>query len=235
MKAEGKSAAVRNLLERAEESARERGGSEVTSLDLLLALVRSPTGHLASIFERHQVRPEPIEAAIRERHGRGDGGKKAPSGPLAPAADLASAVARAGRAAESLGRDRFEPEDVLVALLTDRGSEATEVLRSRFQLTRDGLVEDLAKLRGQERAIAKAEGTHDCPHAPFEPEDAPTGLAAELRDLEARHRALCENVNAMRAREEALIAVVRRLWIAMLLVFAIIAGGVLAALFRLAR
>lgn len=228
MKPEQGSAAVRALLERAEAIARERGDSEVTSLDLVLAIARDRPGHLDPIFERYGIAPEKVEAEIRKRRPENGGAHAAGEGPLAPAADVAAAVARAGRAAESLGRERVEPEDVLLALLSDRGADGTELLRARFELTRERLVKDLAALRGQERAIARAEGHDACgAHAELPPApslDGPTGLAAELRDLDARFRALCENVNALRERQNALVAVVRRLWIGALLLFAILAA-----------
>jgi ATP-dependent Clp protease ATP-binding subunit ClpA len=220
---------VRLLLERAEACARERGAAEVGSLDLVLALAREGPGQIGAVFERYGVTAEEVEAAIaearRESAGRENGGRSAPTGPLAPAPEVASAVARAGRAAESLGRESYEPEDVLLALLSDRAAEATELLRRRFELTRERLVEDLRRLRGQERAIAKAEGTDAChAHEGGAPE-APRGLAEEVRDLEGRFRALCENVNEMRARQGELVRVVRVVWISfVILLLAAIAG-----------
>lgn len=230
MKGEQGSAAVRVLLERAEACARDRGAAEVTSLDLVLAVAREGPGQIGAIFERHGITPAEVEAAIAARpSATGNGGPRpSPTGLLAPAAEVASAVARAGRAAESLGRETYEPEDVLLALLSDRASEATELLRKRFEFTREKLVEDLRTLRGQERMIARAEGVDACAHAAHDGPEAPRGLGEEIRDLEGRFQALCENVNELRVKQGQLISVVRLVWVAVL---ALLLGGAAAAFF----
>jgi ATP-dependent Clp protease ATP-binding subunit ClpA len=231
VKAEQGSAAVRGVLERAEAIAEERGAAEVGSLDLVLALARLGPGLVGPIFERYKVTADAVAQAAKEPAKPQNGAPRAPAGPLAPAPEVASAVARAGRAASSLGRETYEPEDLLLALLSDRGAAATELLRGRFELTKERLVEDLAKLRGQERMIAKAEGHDACGHAEggAPPGEAPLGLAAELRDLEGRFRALCENVNELRARQTELVGVVRILWIMTILAVLVLvaAGGAL--------
>jgi ATP-dependent Clp protease ATP-binding subunit ClpA len=237
LKPEQGSAAVRAVLEQAETCARDRGAAEVSSLDLVLAIARLGPGHLGPIFERYGLTREKLEDAVRARAGGANGAAaKAPAGPLPPAADLASAVARAGRAAASLGRETYEPEDVLIALLGDRGAEATDLLRTRFDFTREKLTQDLALLRGQERMVARAEGHDACGgHGAAEgegpPGEGPIGIAAELRDLEGRFRALCENVNEMRARENEMVVVLRRLWIAfwIVLLFLIALGAAVIA------
>ncbi|MHC4393093.1 MAG: Clp protease N-terminal domain-containing protein [Planctomycetota bacterium] len=232
MSGERGSPAVRALLERAEQLASEQGAGEVTSGHLLLALAESRPGHVGQVLERHAVTGDLVRERLDADQGAPAVGKA--QGPLPPAPEMAACVANAVRGAAVLGRGAFDATDLMLALLADRASIATRLLKG-LGLPRERIAGDLRQLRDQDRMIKQAEAKeHGQAHgqvpcafhvgpdacAPDEcTEHLPAlpGVFGELRELEARLRAVADNQRALSDRVHALIRVMRVLWVGFLL------------------
>jgi len=233
------SATVQALLDTAERLASDRGAAEVSSAYIVLAAVDGRLGRLASVFEKFRVTREDVE----RRAGRllsADPHKA--KGPLAPAPDTAAAVTRAADMALATGKPHYEPEDLIHALLSDRSSDASRIL-SAFGLTCDRLDQELrvpasaggAQLGADAQACPFHAGAMPCASgaagAVCAGAPAVPGLEGEMRDLEARFQALCENHNAMREKLEGLTRVMRVLWVGGL-VLVVLIGALLVRTLR---